>query len=94
MSYKELVVRALQNHSIKTIDSPLDNEFILDDEWHVEMDRDGAFAATISHISRPRYSEKNHLLIVFSKNENSKQAMEEIKGKIESAIIDLRNRVA
>ena len=50
--YKQLVMNALSKMKIREVVSPLGNEFVLDDKWLLEMDRDGAFAVIVSPVDR------------------------------------------
>ena len=91
MSYKEIILNALVSHKVETIDVPLCNEFILDDEWHIEMDRDGAFAMTISRNSQTGEMTREKAFIVFSATGvDDEKFLEEIARKIENEISKLR----
>lgn len=96
MTYRDLVVRSLKDHKVTPIDSPLGNEFVLDDEWHVEMDRDGAFALTITYLSDSRNKSHNKGFIVLSSSndESGEQMLNYISERIEAEINKLRNQVA
>lgn len=92
MTYKDLVVRSLKDHKVTPIDSPLGNEFVLDDKWHVEMDRDGAFALAVSSVSNLSSKNQQKGFIVFSttNNEEDDQVLARIRERIEDEIIRLR----
>lgn len=88
MSNKEIVLKALMGHKVEIINSPLGNEFVLDDEWLVEMDYDGAFAATI--FQRPKSYKKK--LVVFTKKQDEylNEMLLDVKKKIMNAIGELQ----
>ncbi len=91
MIYKDLVVRSLKNHKVTSIESPLGNEFILDDEWHMEMDCDGAFAMTISRCPQTGEMTRKKAFIVFSATGvDDEKTLEEIARRIENEISKLR----
>ncbi|MCR5517770.1 MAG: hypothetical protein K6F17_04285 [Lachnospiraceae bacterium] len=88
MSNKYIVLKALMDHRVEPINTPLGNEFIIDKEWLLEMDYDGAFAAIISRY--PRNNER--ILVVFSKKQDEymDEMISDIKQKIMTAINELQ----
>ena len=66
--FKQIIVETLEQngHHVVRVATPLGNEMILDGKWLLEMDRDGAFAVTVSSIEKDMgaYSD-THKLIVF-----------------------------
>lgn len=72
--FKQIIVETLEQngHHIEQVDTPLANEMILDGKWLLEMDRDGAFAVTVSSIEKDRgaYSD-THKLVVFSSSQGN-----------------------
>lgn len=76
------------DHKVEAINIPLGNVFIIDGEWLIEMDCDGAFAATISRY--PRTTERK--LVVFSKKQEDylDKMIMNIKEMIMNAISELQ----
>ena len=72
--YKQIIVETLEQngHHIEQVDTPLGNELVLDDKWLLELDRDGAFAVTVSsiEIETGTYSD-THKLVVFSSSQGN-----------------------
>lgn len=90
--YKQLVMNALSKMKIREVVSPLGNEFVLDDKWLLEMDRDGAFAVIVSPVDRldGDYS-ASHKLVCFShRPEEDFETMQvDIYEKVQKAINSL-----
>ncbi len=88
MTHKDFVLKALIDHLVEPINTSLENEFIIDKEWLLEMDCDGANVATISQFPRTG----KWKLIVFSKSqeESTDKMISDIKEKIMRAINELQ----
>ena len=66
--YKQIIAEILERNGrhIEQVDTPLGNEMILDGKWLLEMDRDGAFAVTVSPKEKTAGSYSDtHRLVVF-----------------------------
>ena len=96
MSNKEVVLNALKGYKVEMINTPLDNEFVLDGKWLVEMDRDGAFAAVVSCLGATGPYNETHTQVVFSSdyNESPNGQAESITKQLNKAIATLSNNVA
>ena len=83
---------AFKHHKLDSINSPLGNEFILDDEWLLEIDPDGGFAITVSHFPREAgtYGNTHKLVVISTKKQNHLlETCNEIEDKVMKAIIEL-----
>lgn len=92
MSNIQIVMDALlvDNHTLKVLDTPLKNEFLLDDSWYIEMDRDGAFAATIYPASKDRVCPISKL-VVFSRNvDTEKNLYRNVYEKVMDALLSFK----
>lgn len=87
MSNKEIILKALEDHKLEMVETPLGNEFILDEKWLVELDYDGAFAATIFCL--PKTNKQK--LVVFSKRQDDmEKILLDIKEKVINAIGEIQ----
>ena len=92
--YKQIIVEALERngHDIEQVDTPLGNEMILDGKWLLEMDRDGAFAVTISPTEKTvgSYSDTHRLVVFYNTLDNSSDRNEPfINSQIVSEMYEL-----
>lgn len=97
MSYVQYVKDTLSDRKSEDVNTPLNNTFILDGKWLVEMDCDGAFAATVSQLNAVGSYQETHVQIVFSgrcDELEGEMIKSDMQTQIDNAIATLKNRVA
>ena len=92
MQTKQIVINALlsEQQKITDIDTPLDNEFVLDDHWLIEMDCDGAFAATVSEKNKPlKEYDETYKIVVFRQMNRESESVDQSNADICLKIMDV-----
>ena len=96
MVFRELVKDALKDLGVVECNTPLNNLLLLEDRWIIELDRDGAFAATVynKNLGEKDYRETHKLLIFSQGIEKINEKKTEIRNMVIKAIEELQNIVA
>ena len=97
MNSTDIISDALVDHKISRRKTPLNNELVLDEEWLIEVDSDGAMAATISHIPEVAGNYKGtHRLVVFSsyQNDAEEDSCLRIREEILKVIDEIKDKFA